>query len=236
MSRSLLRSIVSSNVTSSDQTTFTKEYGGFSLPQIWAFLERKKRSNAKQRYTREKEVTARLYDHGINTHNILGFDNIARRLTVEYVPLPPFPDIFEDRETHIDDKLDLLYKAFETLKDIHNAGESHGDAYLKNFFRDERKKSDRRGLVYTCDFEIQRVSPDPQVTDILLLTAKAANTLAKSNGVDQAEIFDLVTQAYGPVQGYQLQIRDHLFYRARFLRTDPFFAHFGDTRMISIPR
>ncbi|PIN74161.1 hypothetical protein COV20_00925 [Candidatus Woesearchaeota archaeon CG10_big_fil_rev_8_21_14_0_10_45_16] len=224
---------VSSNSTNVDNGTFTKSYGGFSLPVLWAFLERKKIMRAHQRYSRERDVTARLYDAGINTHRILDSDDKTLTLIVESVPLTDFPELFEDRSVALDDKLGLFYTALKTLKAIHDAGESHGDAYLKNFFKDER--TTRREEVYTCDFELERKSPDPQITDLLMLTANAASSLGRNNPSAEGAVLDAVQEVNGTVHAYPLDLRDQAFYRLRFQMGEAFFGYFSKTRTISLP-
>jgi len=214
--------------------TVTKQYTPFSIPALWGPLERKPYQSAGQRYHREKRLMRRLYDVGLNVPETLSFDDGQLVLTTRALELTDLVTVVEDEKVHRDDTLQYLKGAMELLRKIHDQGEAHGDPYLKNFFRLDRVYPDR-GNVLTLDFEYERDAPDPQMVDILLLTASSMSALEHRYPAERAAPVALAKEVFGRVDGFPFDAVDRLFYRTRFGMDREFFAHFGERRTISVP-
>lgn len=203
-----------------------KRYRQFSPTMLWGVLERKPYMSAKARYEREKRVVPLFYNAGLNTPNLIGTDDSTLTLDFQTFELTDLVEVFEDPRIHRDDKLQYLKEALELLRDIHNLGETHGDPYLKNFFRLNRRYP-KRGSVYTCDFEYERKSSDSQATDVLILAADGAHLLSNNHQRETQSIFALVSEVHGRDIGFKFDLRDGFFYSARFGMRLDFFRYFS---------
>src|SRR3989338_89187 len=156
--------------------TVRKTYRDFAPTMLWGVLERKPYMSAELRYKREKRLIPVFLEAGLNTPQLVEFDDDSLELAMIPLELTDLVEVFQDPGISIDDKLDYFKQALQQLRGIHNLGETHGDPYLKNFFRLNRQYPNR-GDVYTCDFEYQRDSPVPSATDVLILVADATHLL-----------------------------------------------------------
>jgi tRNA A-37 threonylcarbamoyl transferase component Bud32 len=203
-----------------------KRYRNLAVTFLWGYLERKPYRTARQRYEREKTLIPEFYEAGLNTPEIIGVDDENLTLRWKTLELTDLVQVFEDPRIHYDDKLQYLKEALEQLRGIHNLGETHGDPYFKNFFRLDRDYP-KRGSVYTCDFEIERISPDSQVTDILLLVADATKLLNNNHPQEQLATFSALEEVYGRELKIPFDMRDRFFYTHRFGMGKRFFEYFS---------
>lgn len=202
-----------------------KTYRNFSVTMLWGFLERKPYASATTRYLREKEIIPELRAAGLNTPELISHDDSALTLDMVTLEFSDLVEVFMDPRIHKDDKLDLFGHALYQLNGIHNLGHTHGDPYMKNFFRLDRVYPDR-GPVYTCDFEYRRKSPNPQLTDLLILTADATELLNGTHPEEAPATLSLVQQVYSTHLHFPFALRDQLFFRARFGMGKQFFDYF----------
>ncbi|GEM_PF-2664104 len=214
--------------------TVTKQYASFYAPMFWGPLERKPYQSAHQRYHREKRLLQRLYNAGLNVPEMLSFDDVQLALTTRALELTDLVTVVEDATVHRDDALHYIKAAMELLREIHDQGKAHGDPYLKNFFRLDKAYANR-GNVLTTDFEYERDSSDPQMVDILLLTASSASVLGHHYPAERAAPLAIVREVFGRVDGFPFDALDRFFYRTRFGMDKAFFAHFGERRTVSVP-
>ncbi|MCM2325827.1 MAG: hypothetical protein NDI94_05155, partial [Candidatus Woesearchaeota archaeon] len=142
-----------------------KTYHEFAPTMLWGILERKPYRRARERYEREKELIPALYESGLNVPQLISYDDKGLMIVMKTLDLTDLVEVFQDQRVHKDDKLSLFSEALMQLYGIHNSGYTHGDPYLKNFFKVENRRE--RGNVYTCDFEYERKSPDNQVMDMM---------------------------------------------------------------------
>lgn len=210
----------------------TKQFSRFALSMIWGFLERKPYLSAKVRYEREKKLISKFSNNpDLTTPTLLDSDDQELILVLQALDLTDLVQIFQNPTIHIDDKLQYLRAALEQLHSIHNTGETHGDPYLKNFFRVNNTENDNSRL-YVCDFEYERTGPDPAVTDILILTANSINTLLKTNGSAPESVLSVVSEVYGDEIYFPFDIRDKIFFSLRFGVGKEFYEHFRNKKQI----
>ena len=203
-----------------------KKYRDFSPTMLWAWLERKERASAGQRYFREKAACQMLYPKGLNVPEILAHDDqrhVLKWRTLE-LKLTDLVSVLGDPSTHLDDKLVDYRAALELLQGIHRYM-PHGDAYLKNFFKPTADNG--RGRIYTCDFEETRNSPEPGVTDLLIITANAMSRIGGAHPGQACSALDVVRQVYGNGTSFPFDARDRFFFRARFGMGEDFFRYFS---------
>jgi tRNA A-37 threonylcarbamoyl transferase component Bud32 len=202
-----------------------KTFRRFSLTMLWGFLERKPYASAQQRYAREKSVIPIFFDRGLNTPELINFDDRALSLDIKTLELTDLVGVFQDPRICKDDKLGYFKMALQQLWGIHNLGKTHGDPYLKNFFRLNRQYQ-KRGSVYTCDFEYQRISPDPLTTDVLILVADATHLLNNNHPEEAPAIMTILEEVYGKGLSFPFDARDRFFFRKRFGTGNAFFDYF----------
>ncbi len=209
----------------------TKRFKQFALSMLWGFLERKPYLSAKARYEREKRLITKFFGNSdLKTPTLLDSDDQELILVFQTLGLTDLVQIFQDPAIHIDDKLQYLRTALNQLHTIHNVGETHGDPYLKNFFR--VNGSENNGRLYTCDFEYERKSPEPAVTDVLILTANSINALFQANGSAPKSALSVVREVYGDDIHFPFDIRDRVFFSLRFGMGHEFYEHFRNQRQI----
>ena len=202
-----------------------KTYRGFSLTMLWGFLERKPYMSAAQRYAREKRLIPKFFAAGLNTPELVSVDDQTVTLSVKTLELTDFVEVFQDPRIHKDDKLNYFKQGLQQLYGIHSLGESHGDPYLKNFFK-LNKQYQNRGSVYTCDFEYQRKSPNQLTTDVLIFVADATHVLNNNHPHDTPATLTLLKEVYGRDISFPFDDRDKFFFRARFGMKNDFFEYF----------
>ena len=118
-----------------------------------------------------------------------------------------------------------LYDAITILKEVHNRGHYHGDPYLKNFLL-SREAQEGEITVHTTGLQYKRNSLNPQMTDLQLMVASAISGLRRSGWLKAEDIFKLTRMTYGIVQPTEMDLRDRLFYTARFRMNERFFQFF----------
>ncbi len=206
-----------------------KRFKPFALTMIWGAMERKPFLSAQQRYSREKRLVVKLADNrNLNVQDLLAFDDQNFILQYRAARLTDFINLFKDPVVHRDDKLGYFKKSLESLREIHNTGEYHGDTYLKNFFKIE--SGEKQGQVFTCDFEFERDSANPQITDVLIVTANSINALSKANGIKPEVVLNTASEVYGSDISYPFDLRDRAFFRLRFAVGQEFFDYFSAGR------
>lgn len=212
-----------------------KQFKPFAITMTWGFLERKPYLSAEKRYQREKRIIVKLEDNpNLHTPALLGSNDQELILELQSLPLTDLIAVFKDPFIHADDKLGYFRQSLQSLREIHESGETHGDPYLKNFFRIENPPN--KGCIYTCDFEFERRSPFPKTTDVLILVANTVNALSQANGISSKSALSLVNEVYGKDLDFPFDQRDKVFFRLRFDMGPEFFHHFSNQRTINVPR
>lgn len=203
-------------------TTVLKNYRSYYVSMLWGGLERKPYLAPEVRCRREVALLQKFRQSGLKVPELIGFnvDVTAPSITTVQLELTDFVTDFHDPSRHIDDKLGEFTAAMELLHGIHNLGETHGDAYLKNFARCPN------GEVYSFDFENERKAPCPQTYDVILLTANAISALGVQSGHD---VLAAVKRVYGGLS-YPFDLRDRIFFTLRFQVTGSFFSYFGASK------
>ncbi len=202
-----------------------KTFRDFSPTMLWSYLERKLYMNARERYTREKKSIIDFYAAGLNTPELLKYNDQALELTVRTLELTDLVDVFQDLRIHKDDKLDCFRQGLIQLQKIHNLNRTHGDPYFKNFYRLD-KLYPNRGIVYTSGFEYQRDSPDPKITDVLIFVADAIYLINGQHPKETPAPMSILEETYGTNISFPFDARDRFFFRARFGMRHDFFEYF----------
>lgn len=199
-----------------------KRYRPYPVSMLWGFLERKPYSAPEQRCRREAALLQKFRQKGLNVPELVGVSigAAAPSITVVRLELTDLVADFHDPSRHIDDKLSEFAAAIELLHSIHNLGESHGDAYLKNFARN------CNGEVYAFDFENERIAPCPQAYDVVLLTANAISALGTRH---KQAVLAAVRAVYDSLS-FPFDLRDKVFFSLRFQVSGSFFGYFGASK------
>lgn len=209
-----------------------KRYRNFAIPMLWARLERKPYLSAQQRYEREKTLLKKFSQAGLNVPEIKGEDDENVTLTLRTLQITDFVQIFRNPAIPTDDKLQYYQEGLEQLLGVHNLGETHGDPYLKNFFRLDKVYDGMNGDVLFLDVEYYRESP---VTDLLIYVANATSMLNKHNPDEAPATFSILEKVYEKGLSFPFDRRDLFFFKARFGMKDKFFEYFSSKRTISLP-
>lgn len=216
--------LLRTNKTAFTCATVSKEYQPYYISMLWGGLERKPYLAPEARCRREAALLKRFKQSGLNVPELVGV-NVAANLpsiTMVRLELTDLVTDFHDPSRHIDDKLGEFAAAVGLLLRIHDLGETHGDAYLKNFARHPD------GKVYAFDFENERRAPCPQAYDVLLLTANAMSAL----GVQSRQaLLASVRDIYGSV-AFPFDLRDKAFFSLRFQVGRDFFSYFGTAKTV----
>ncbi len=205
----------------------SKTYRPLSIPLLWAYLERKRITSPGTRYRRERDLIPRLYASGLNVPELTAHDDATLTLRWRTLELTDLVHVLSSTEVHVDDKLQYLSGAFSLLRSTHNLGEVHGDPFLKNFFLLARQYPGRQGIIYTCDFEHERDSPLPMVTDILMLAANATGMLSRHNPGQERAVMSIVEDTYERRLHFPFDMRDRLYFSLRFGIGEGFFRYFS---------
>lgn len=206
----------------------TKRFKNFSPTMLWAPVERKPvYSSARRRYERDKRVATTLYSKGLNVPEITDYSDDKLWFRFITLDLEDLVSVFENPRISYEEKMQYFREAMQLLKTIHEAGEFHGDTYLKNFFRLNRQYDGRNGRVYTCDFEYDRTSPLSQVTDVMILTADAMVLLKRNHKEESSDILEVISDVYGDLSSYPFDWRDRKFFEFRFGIGSDFFDYFS---------
>lgn len=222
--------ILSANTVTVDGNTVTKQFNDF--PLYWVLkdlklsLQRIPYTSPQQRFQREWDVSVKLEKNGLNVPEVIGFDTCALSITYKRVEFYTLVEILKERYVHCDDKLDLLRDAMELLYGIHDANESHGDSMLRNFGA-LIGDMPHNGRVLTFDFEFERDSPDPQVTDLYIMVADAMRMLRRHEPTERLAPLSIADEVFGHVEGYRMGSVEQAYFRRRFRLGDEFFRHFS---------
>ena len=228
---------VKTNSVIKDKDYITKRFRRilrFYPTMLWGNRERKPYRSPVERYMRDSRTAMRLFEYGINVPQVIDFSDkdlwfSFTRLDTGEQKMNDLISVFEDPKLTFAEKLQYYREALELLLAIHESGETHGDPYLKNFFRMPRNYPGRNGRVYTCDFEFARASPVPEVTDIMILTGDSIDIL---RGIHHDEyvtfsILDILSEVYGELPPYPFDKRDQDFLKVRFHADQRFFDYFA---------
>ncbi len=198
----------------------------FNLPRhisaLWAAWEGKLLLTPKQRYELEKSRIQTFQQAGLEyTPELVGADD--ENLVLKWKALPgllSFVRVLKSRKTGFDQKLEYFRRALELLHAIHELGDAHGDAYLKNFYLNNDG-------VYTCDFEEYRSSPNPHVNDLLIFLANSASALGRFRPDALDALIPLTKDRYGPLPPHRFSSEEAYFYSVRFGMGARFFDYFS---------
>src|SRR3989344_1604863 len=195
--------------------------------------ERKPYQPPEKRYMRDSRVSMRLCSQGLNVPEIVDYSDDELWFRFVKLDIDSRKDdliaVFEDPALTFDEKLQYYREALELLKAIHTAGETHGDTYPKNFFRLRGEDRNRDGRVYTCDFEFERDSPLPEVTDIMILTGDSISIIRNGHPEEYVtfNILNIVSDVFGSLPSYPFDERDIAFFERRFGTDQRFFDYFS---------